>query len=38
MKWRIINHEMQDPYMNLALDEALTEFVGKELVKPTIRF
>ena len=38
MIWRIINHEMHDPYMNLALDEALTEFVGKELVKPTIRF
>ena len=38
MIWRIINHEMHDPYMNLALDETLTEFVGQELVKPTIRF
>src|SRR3989344_4886602 len=38
MRWRIINHEDNDPYMNLALDETLTEFVGKELVKPTIRF
>ena len=38
MIWRIINHELHDPYMNLALDEALTEFVGKELVMPTIRF
>ncbi|MBS3134388.1 lipoate--protein ligase family protein [Candidatus Woesearchaeota archaeon] len=38
MKWRVIKLEMHDPYMNLALDETLTEFVGKEFVKPTIRF
>ncbi|MAG47823.1 ligase [archaeon] len=38
MKWRVINLELNEPNMNLALDEVLTEYVGKELVKPTIRF
>lgn len=38
MKWRIIPLSVQDAFLNMAIDEAVAEHVGKEAVLPTIRF
>lgn len=36
--WQLIEAEPTDPHMNLALDEVLTQRVGKGLRPPTLRF
>lgn len=36
--WQLITAEPTDPHMNLALDEVLTQQVGKGLRPPTLRF
>ena len=38
MKWRVVELEVHDASMNMALDEAATESVRKGISLPTIRF
>ncbi|MEK6953403.1 MAG: biotin/lipoate A/B protein ligase family protein [Candidatus Micrarchaeota archaeon] len=38
MKWRVIQFESHDAFMNMALDEACSEAVAAGIVQPTIRF
>lgn len=36
--WRLLDVEYEDPYMNIALEEAIARNVGERLVPNTIRF
>jgi lipoate-protein ligase A len=38
MKWRFINYQENDAFMNMAMDEAVQEAVGSGESAPTIRF
>lgn len=38
MEWRVVRPEKHNAYMNMALDEAVMEFVGSGLSPNTIRF
>ena len=36
--WRLLDLEYEDPYMNLAVEEAIPRMVGKGIVPNTVRF
>ncbi|HEV51393.1 MAG TPA: lipoate--protein ligase family protein, partial [Thermoprotei archaeon] len=38
MKVRVLEAEYEDPYYNLAVEEAIPIAVGRGLVDPTLRF
>jgi len=38
MIWRIIDHTVNDAYLNMGIDEAISEDVGRGRSAPTIRF
>ena len=37
-KWRLIIHDKNDQFANMAIDEAIAKAVGDGIVKPTLRF
>ncbi|MFX1520957.1 MAG: biotin/lipoate A/B protein ligase family protein [Promethearchaeota archaeon] len=37
-QWRLLDVEFDDPFFNMAAEEAILAFVGKEVVPSTIRF
>ena len=38
MKWRMIDYSENDAYMNMAIDEAISDTVCAGGAEPTIRF